>query len=450
MQRVITNLFQSKARLMVLLRYVLIALVVLMGLARLRIILVLLVSPATYIERDILQEYLMAKALVAGLNPYIPLNELAQIFIIKFPLLPHPSPYPPFVAILSTPLLWFSHNIVIIIWFILEMIFLMAIACMLTILWKERVNWIRAIFVLFLLLAWYPVMIDLLYGQLSILLTTLLLAALVVLKRGYKILPGLIIGLSVAIKMFTWPLLIYFALIKDWRTFLSSSLTALGLNLIALIVMGVGPVMDYYLRVTLQVSAIYHGFLKNFSIWSIGYRLFEVTKPIGSDYISAPPMINLQKLALPVSAGLVIAFLLVGLIWAIHVKYLEIAFSILVCVIVAISPISWDHYYVMIIISLAVLLYNLSKHSFPTWPTIIFMIIAFMLFFFNDQIDEVIFILNGGIDLVQANGNQITFASSLLEILPMVELVILTILLWRIGVTRQQVEIIDGVALPER
>jgi hypothetical protein len=445
MRNVIYNLLQSKAPLMVVLRYVLVALVVLMGLARLRIILVLLVSPSSYLQRDILQEYLMAKALLAGINPYLPLNELAQMFIVKFPFLPHPAPYPPFVAILGIPLTLFSHNYAIIVWFILEMVCLSATACMLTALWKGRVDWVRAIFILFLLLSWYPVMVDLLYGQLTILLTTLLLAALLVFKKDYKILAGLLIGLSIAIKMITWPLIIYFALKKEWRTMLSSGITALGLNLIALIVLGIGPIMDYYLRVTMQVSEIYHSFLKNYSLWSIGYRLFEGTRPIGGDFISAPPLVNLPNVAPIVSAGLAAAFLFAGLIWAIRSADKDIAFSIIVCVIVAVSPISWDHYYVMIIISLVVMLHQLVKHAFPTGPTIIFIIIALMFFLFNDQIANVIFFLNGGIDFLEGNGNQITFASSLLEILPMVELVILTVLLWRIGDSRKQTMIIEKV-----
>ncbi len=281
MQRVMTNLFQSKARLMVVLRYILVGLVVIMGLARLRLILLLLGSPSSYQERDVLQEYLMAKALISGVNPYLPLDQLAQMFIGKFPFLPHPAPYPPFIAILSTPLLLFSLNNVIVVWFIIEVICLIAISCMLTILWRGRVDWVRVLFIFFLLLTWYAVMVDLLYGQLTILLTTLLLAALLALRKDQKILAGALIGLSVAIKMFTWPLIIYFALKKDWRTLITSCLTAFGLNLIALIVMGIGPIMDYYLRVTMQVSAIYHSFLKNYSLWSIGYRLFAGTEPIG-------------------------------------------------------------------------------------------------------------------------------------------------------------------------
>ncbi len=446
MYRVMTNLIQSKARMMVFLRYLLVGLVGLMGLARLRIILILLVSPATYLQRDILQEYLMAKALVTGVNPYLPLTELAQMFIVKFPFLPHPAPYPPFVAVMSIPLSWFSHNNAIIVWFIFEMACLITLACMLSVLWKGRLEWVRAIFILLVLLTWYPVMVDLLYGQLTILLTTLLLAALLLAKKDRRILAGLFIGLTVAIKIITWPLIIYFALKKDWRTVFSSCITALGLNLIALAVLGIVPIMDYYLRVTGQVLAIYHSFLKNYSLWSIGYRLFEGTQPTGGDYISAPALVNLPSAAPLVSAGLAIAFLFAGLIWSLRSKDREIAFSIIVFVIVAVSPISWDHYYVMIIISLVVLLHSLVKNAFPPWPTIIFAITALMLFLFNDRISDVIILLNGGKELLQAHGNQITFASSTLEMLPMVELVFMTVLLWCVGNTTQQAEIAEKSA----
>ncbi len=437
MQSLLTNLVNSKSRLMAVLRYLLAGLLVFMGLARLRIILMTLASPATFKDRDILQEYLMSKALMAGVNPYLPLDQLASMFIGKFSFLSHPAPHPPFLAILSIPFSGLTIDQVIVVWFVFEVLCLAAIAIMLTYLWKGKVHWLLAGFLVFILLAWYPVMVDLLFGQLTILLTTLLLAALLAWRKDRKILAGVLAGFTVAIKMFTWPLIIYFALKKDWRTFISSCITVVGLNLLALIVMGIGPISDYYLRVTLQVSAIYHSFLKNYSLWSIGYRLFEGTRPIGGNYISAPPMLNLPQMAPVVSVGLAAAFLLAGLIWAIRSRDKDIAFSIMLCVIVAVSPISWDHYYIMVMISLVILLLNLSQRAFPNKPTILFFIIVLMLFLFNEYISQAIFALNGGLDFVQANGNRISFASSLLETLPIVELVMLTILLGRAGLTRQ-------------
>ena len=443
MQEPITNLFQSKARLMVIMRYVLLCAVSALGVIRLRVIILLLASPGSLLDRDTLTYYLMGKAVIAGLNPYLPLNELALKFVGSSSFLPHPAPCTPTMAILSVPIALFSFSDSVVIWLGVELFLLAAIACMLTVLWNGRLHWLGAILLFLGLLAWYPVMVDLLFGQLSILLTALLLAALLFLRKDQKILAGILIGFTVGIKIITWPLIVYFALKKDWRSFFSSSLTVVGLNLIATLVIGIRPIIDYYFGITMQVSAIYYSFLKNYSLWSIGYRLFNGTQPISGDYISAPPLINLPKVAPLVSAGLAIAFLIVGFIWSIRSKDKEIAFSIVACVIVAVSPIAWDHYYIIIIISLGVLLLQLKKQNFPTWETIFSIIIILMLFLFNERIADVIFLLNGGVDFIQAHGNRITFASSLLETIPMVELVILSILLWRVGNSKQTIKQIN-------
>ncbi len=445
MQQVVANFITPKTRLMTVLRAVLAGLIVFMGLARLRIILLLLTSPTSYQERDILQEYLMAKALLSRVSPYLPLDQLAEMFIGKFPFLTHPAPYPPFVAILSLPLSIFSVNQLVIVWFIIELICLAAIAGMLTILWKGKLHWIAAGLIFFLLLGWYSVMVDLLFGQMTIILTTLVLGALLALRKDKKILAGMLIGLSVAIKMFTWPLVIYFALKKDWRALFSSAGTAIALNLVALMTIGFGPFSAYYLQITMQVGAIYHAFLKNYSLWSIGYRLFAGTQPIGGNYISAPPLINLPNIAPLVSAGLAGIFLVLGLIWAIRTKDSDIAYAIMVCVLVAVSPIAWDHYYIMIVISLAILLSYLAQNAFPNGQTVTLLIILLMLFLFNEYIPQVMYLLNGGQGIVQGNGNRISFASSMLEMLPMLELVIITYLLWRRGAARLR-EPIKGAA----
>ncbi|HEX9091764.1 MAG TPA: hypothetical protein VF831_09760, partial [Anaerolineales bacterium] len=60
--------------------------------------------------------------------------------------------------------------------------------------------------------------------------------------------------------------------------------------------------------------------------------------------------------------------------------------------------------------------------------------------FFNDKIGALIIAQNGGANILQAKGNQITFTSSLLAILPILELVILTILLWRRGISEHQAD----------
>jgi alpha-1,2-mannosyltransferase len=447
MQRFINNLLYSKAPLMVVLRYVLVALIVIMGITRLRLILILIAYPNTYMDRDTLTYFLMAKAILAGLNPYLPLNELALKFVGSGAFLTHPAPTTTTMALLFIPLTIFGYDTSVVIWLIIELLLLAAIAYLLPFLWNGKRNVLVFIFLFFLLLAWYPVMVDLLLGQLSIMLTFFLLVGLLAIRRGHKVLGGVLLGVSVAIKMITWPLIVYFALKKEWKTVLSSILTILSLNIISVFIIGVNPMLEYYLRISTQVSVIYHGFLKNYSLWSIGYRFFEGTGPTGDGYISAPPLISLPHIAPFVSAGLAVAFLVIGLIWAMRCKDLDIAYSIMICVLIAISPIAWDHYYVMLIISLVVLLHDLWKHSFPTWPTLIFMIIALSFLLINDQIDGAVLLLNSG-ELLKATGYQITFATSLLEVVPILELIVLTILLWQRGIAKNKAQNTEIQTLP--
>jgi hypothetical protein len=64
-----------------------------------------LLPPDVY-SKDFLQEYLMARALLLGVNPYLPLSELAARFLGPLPVIvfPHPLAAPPPAAMLSIPL----------------------------------------------------------------------------------------------------------------------------------------------------------------------------------------------------------------------------------------------------------------------------------------------------------------------------------------------------------
>ena len=438
MQQVVSNLIYSKARPMVGLRYLLGGIIAFLGFERLRIVITLLGVSDTYKNRDTLTYYLMAKAISIGENPYQPVDELGHRFYGISQSMHHPAVSAPFTGILSLPLLLFSVDKAFIAWFCFEMICLVLIAIMLPILLTGKVNWLQAIMFWILLISWYPVMVELLLGQLTILLTALLLAALLAWKKDKRILSGVLTGVTIAIKMYTWPLVLYYAIKKEWKIFISSCLTIATINVVALIVIGIGPISDYYLKVTLQASEIYHSYMRNYSIWSIGYRLFEGTHAANGDFLSAPPLINKPLIATLIAAGLALAFLVVGLVWAIRSKDKEIAYSIMLCVIVAISPITWDHYYLMLIISLVILAHRLHKNSFRQKIAVPFFIVALLLFTLNEYFAPVMIALNGGATLVEAHGNQITFASSLLETLPIFELVFLTVLLQRAGVPAQK------------
>jgi hypothetical protein len=411
---------------MVALRWVLVTSVATLGILRLRLILLLLGVPNTYLVRDSLTYFLMAKAIIAGENPYLPLNDLATKFIGSIQFYQHPGLSPPFAALIFLPLGLFSVQKAYIAWFCFEIFCLALVALLLTVLWKGHLAWGWTVLLFILLLAWFPVMVDLIYGQLSILLTLLLLAALLALRKNQNILAGVLIGLSVAIKFITWPIIIYFILKKNWRAFFASCSTIIVSNLLALIVIGKDSFIDYYLHVILQDSKFYYSTMNNFSLWSIGYRLFTGT-PISSGYLNAPPLVNLPWLAPIFSAGLAFLFFLIGMYWVIKSNDLNMSYAILICVLVAISPISMIHYHIMLIISLFILWEYLARYSFPKWQTLLSVIFTFLLLLANEQVGSIIQLMNS--NYLASAGNQISFLSSLLIWIPIISVVMLATLL---------------------
>jgi len=417
---------------MVLLRCLLVIAIIALAIARFRVDYRSITSPGMYGNSDILIEYLMSKAIVAGINPYLSLNELAKIFI-GLDYYHQPSPYPPFTAILFIPISFLSYQGAVIFWFIFEISCLFLISLLIIYYIAGKIKWIWAICSFIILLAWEPVMEDLLYGPLSVLFTTLLLITLLLWRRGRKSLAGIIIGLTVSIKLFTWPLVIYFALKREWRTVIASICTGLVFNLIALSVIGFDPIKNY-LNYAAQELNLWQAVIRNFSLWSVGYRLFSGTSSTILKYsFQSPPIIDMPDIARYVSLICVITFLFISLIWAKRLQYFDISFAIMTCVIVIISPIAWNHYYVITAIALAVTGLYLAKLSFPKKQTLGFIILVFFVFIGNSLMNKIVILLNGGNDAIIANNFQISFTSSLIYFLPMLEIIALTIILWQIG-----------------
>ena len=426
MRQIITNILQSKSPLMVILRMVLLGAVTMMGALRLHLM-VLVLSITTPYFKDILVEYLMAKAIVSGINPYLPLNELAAQIVGPIHFYPHPSPHPPFVALFSLPLLPFGAEQFDVAWFVFEVL-CVAVVAGLVAAWAGR-RWTLAAVVACFLFAWYPVEFDLLYGQMSILLAALLLGAFLALRAGRSGLGGFLLGLSMALKLVTWPLLIYLVLKRQWRAAIAAAATVFVLNLAAALAMGFGPFFDFYLRASPSVIPYYQAYGYNYSLWTVGWRLFAGTGSVIYDFHNAPPLFALPGLAPLVAAALPLLLLGWGLRRAWKAESLETGYAILICICLLVSPITWFHYYVMLTLPIAVLLRSLARRGFPPWPTALTGLILLLLFLVNEHIQTFITNLSGGDAALQANGSQITFAASLLTWLPILQVIGLAALL---------------------
>jgi hypothetical protein len=301
-------------------------------------------------KSDFVQEYLNAKATVSGINPYQPLDVLAEQFGITTQFR-HPSPHPPSFVIFSVPLAFFSYRDAAFIWFVI------GLACLLISLrLLFSLGTLQLAIVFLIAVGWLPVWANLYLGQLLLLQLVLLTLTWHSLRAQREALGGFLLGLTIAVKLITWPLLIFLIVKRRFRAAAAAVGVVALTNLIALAILGPGPVFNYYLHTGREVGSIYSDHAFNISAWSIGARLFAGTKTTGDvpfhiePLISAPSLVNLATVA-----G-VLAITIYAFFSALKARAFDTSFAILTCAAIILSPVSWISYLVLLMIPLTMTL----------------------------------------------------------------------------------------------
>jgi len=347
-------------------KYTLIAQAVILGIVGVRLSAQSLRPPYVYLK-DFIQEYLLAKAVLNGVNPYLPLPELAARFIHPVPVLAlhHPTPHPPPVAVLSLPLGLLSYEHAAVAWFLFEMACTL-VSVYLLLCWSGKSPTLGLTILLTLLaLGWGPIWEGMALGQLNTLLLLLLICAWQALRSGKATLGGAVLGCIVALKLMAWPIVIFLALRRNWRAVAAAGAVAVAFNLAAALLMGFDRVTYYYLKVGATVWPLYRNNIGNISAWAFGWRVFEGTAPSVDSPIVFPPLVTSPVLAQSVSLILLLALLTVGLVLATRSRSFDASFSVLVCVSLLVNPVAWSHYLAMASLPVAITVRRLFDLGLP-------------------------------------------------------------------------------------
>ncbi|MDX2032294.1 MAG: glycosyltransferase family 87 protein [Blastocatellia bacterium] len=396
------------------------------GLVGIRRIVESLFRPEIY-NKDFMSPYLMARAILGGVNPYLPLNDLAAIFVPQANLdhFAHPTPHPPLVGLLGLPFGWVGYERGAQIWFGLELVFVGISIALLARWWGARLG--PGLFALSFLIAvgWVPLVEDLWFGQLTTLLFLLLLLSWQALREERDGLGGALLGAIFAIKLTAWPLLLLLALRFRWRAVLAAAGVVLAAHGLAAAVLGTDCIRAYYLEVGPQVAAIYRGHDTNFSAWTLGLRLFE---GFGNNFrvlpLFAAPM--LAKLATPIFPAVL---LLAGLWAAVRARSFDTAFGLLVGVGILVSPIAWTHYLMTSLIPAAILLRRLLENGASKGR--VHLMFGLMAAFTIAGAGYSTVAQRLGGDAAPGELPLVSFAAGLLTLIPMAALIGLLVLLWR-------------------
>lgn len=353
---------ESFARLRPMVKVLLVSLVILHTLLGPRHIAKSFSHPQIY-KKDFLSGYLLAKALQSGVDPYLPLPELAGRFMPEnnHTGIKHPTPHPIAMGWLCYPFAWLPYETAVWLWFGCELI-LLALAIKLLfdgLGWK--LSWQRWLLAFWFALGWMPIVEDLWFGQFSIMLLVLWLCSWRALQQSRDGLSGVAIGVMMTLKLAGWPLILWLACQRRWRAVFAAALTAGSLHLTAIALHGWPMTRDYYFKYGPMVSAVYRIADFNHSLMTFGWRAFA---PFGGNYIIAP-LWNSPALAKLISIALPLIGLALALYAAQCIKRFDAAFALIMTASMLLNPISWTHYLMGSCLALALLAERLQELQWP-------------------------------------------------------------------------------------
>jgi hypothetical protein len=389
-------------------------------------------SPYVY-RKDLLQEYLLARAVRASVDPYQPIPQLTRQLGVQVPvgMLNHPTPHPPALALFCLPFAWLDYRQTALAWFVIQCLCLFASIEMLLRWWRGWASYRWSGLVTLVALGVGPAWEDLLYGQINIIQFFLFLFALRSLQKGGEVAGGLALALAVAIKFTGWPLLVVLAMRSRWKALGVAASALAAVNLLAAAVLGWNVMVDYFLRVGPEVMKLYRAYYHNWSLWGIGWRLFDGTGSTAIPNVSAPPLISAPQLAMATGLALVAGVLLAALWMARQAKGFETAYGVVICASLLVSPVMWPHYLLMLVIPLAVAALDLRALGFPRKPLLATAILALVVFFPREGTDIIAKLFTISID--EAENIHVPFFATTISFVPILATFILMLWCYRLS-----------------
>ena len=322
--------------------------------------------PSLYIK-DFNVEYVMASAALNGESPYKPLPELARYadgYTAQY--LQHPSPHPPAVIFVGIPFTRLDLGRAVLLWLLFELVCVAAASALMLKAVVGRVSATGVGMLVLVWLAWHPFEREMFWGQLMIVTLTLVCGAWVALRSKREMLGGVLLGVALALKLFGWPLMLYLLLMRRWRALFAAGLSFGLLHVAAAFVIGFSDTLTYYTVVGPTVSKIYREFAGNFSVWTIGTRVFGVS---WTDWYN--PLIHVPAIAPVVSLVAVGCVLVLALRGALRARSFDSAFCALTCVSTVLNPIAWSHYLVLTAPALCLVAWRMKQGGFTRRTIII-------------------------------------------------------------------------------
>jgi hypothetical protein len=303
--------------------------------------------------RDFCQEWVSAKNYFDGRPVYLSLNESLPLYfdgVYELPI--EYNAHPPVSVLAALPLAAFDYRTAFVLWN------LTSIAALAVSMWlimrRDGLGFGRVwIFpIVTLLLTSGALTHHLFQGQLNLLLLLLITGCWAADRGGREVLGGALLGAAMALKLFPGFLLLYFVVRRQWRSAASAAAVFVLLNAAALVVFGADSFRTYFVEVVPQLGQ-FRDTWPNASVMGFWSKLFDGGRS-GHVYPLWKSELLMQAGYL-ISSGLLV--LLAGWkVWQAKSRpQRDVAFGLCIIAMLLVSPVTWNHYFVMLILPLAVL-----------------------------------------------------------------------------------------------
>lgn len=164
--------------------------------------------------------------------------------------------YPPFASVLFAPFALLSFAQLRVIFVAVNLLATVAIILLVKRLWGGAWPVKAYVYLAALVICWAPFRVTVRNGQISLIVTTLVLGSLLARKRGASVLAGLLLGLSLCKYPLTLPFALYFVWRREWKIAAVAVLTVAVLTEAFALRLGLSlfDVTGDYVRAMLHIS----------------------------------------------------------------------------------------------------------------------------------------------------------------------------------------------------
>jgi hypothetical protein len=317
------------------------------------------------VPHDFFQEWASGRNYLAGVPVYNPQKE---VYVREFANLGFDPPprdatppdmnpvnaHPPASILVFLPLARVTYVTAFRIWSVVSIVMIAAAVILLRReLGPGPVHGFWIIVTLMLLFS-FPLREQMYNGQLNPVLLLCITGAWIASRRDRDGLAGVLLGIAAAVKLFPLFLFIAPALRRRWSTLAAGAVTIIAANIVAVIVLGVGAYRDYVFNV-MPALVVMQSSAYNASLVAFWKKLFDSP---GVGFLPVHEWAHWPAVAL---IGLVLSA--IAIIAAIAVSHrrardregVDLAFAAVILGMVLLSPITWPHGFLILLLPLVLL-----------------------------------------------------------------------------------------------